>query len=371
MNGIYIHIPFCREKCKYCDFHSFKGLENEYERYAAELTAEITANKDKAQGNIFSTVYIGGGTPSVLPINYLEQIINTVYKNFSLDLKEFTVEQNPESAGNFDKLKEMGVNRLSFGVQSLNDISLKAIGRIHNSEQALSAITKAREYIDNISADLMLGLPFEDKDSVINNIKTLAPLIRHISAYMLTLEKNTPLYNETESGIIKIADEEEISDIYLKTVEILGKYGFNQYEISNFCKNDQFSLHNKIYWEGGEYLGFGAGASSYFNKIRYKNPLLKDYLKGIHSGNGKEIVEEVISKEEEVFERIMLSLRTVKGLDLNDAVFLGQKDKLFKIINQIYNKYNQYSYFENSVFRLNPKGFLISNTIITDILALS
>ena len=370
MNGIYIHIPFCKEKCKYCDFHSFKGLENEYENYVSELIREIEANKDKTQGKQFNTIYIGGGTPSVLPINYLEKIINAVYKNFSLQLFEFTIEQNPESAGNFDKLKTMGVNRLSFGVQSLNDFSLKTIGRIHNSKQAISAINYAKEYIDNISADLMLGLPYENINSIINNIETLAPLIDHLSAYILTLEKNTLLNAEVESGLLKIADEDEVSDIYLKTVETLEGLGLRQYEISNFCKNDKFSLHNKIYWEGGEYLGFGAGASSYFNKIRYKNPHLKEYLSGSHSGKGKQIIEEKIGEKEEIEERIMLSLRTVNGLNLNDEIFINQRDILKDIIYKIYNKYKDYSNLKNDIFSLNPKGFLISNSIISDVLAL-
>ena len=312
MASVYIHIPFCERKCQYCDFVSYVGKLECLDKYVDSLINEIKS----FDAIDIDTVYIGGGTPSLLSEKSLSKIFDTLNKYHHLDKNaEISIECNPNSLSE-EKLvafKKVGINRISLGVQSLNNEVLKSIGRLHNRAEALNALNLAKKYFDNISVDLMVGLPNQTIQDVVDDINALCPLVNHISVYSLILEEGTPLYDRVQSKQVILPDEDETIAMYDTACKELKKYDFIRYEVSNFTINKPCK-HNIAYWTQKDYYGFGVASHSFVNGVRYSNTeSLNDYLSGVTCVESYNI-DKKIAKEE----YIMLRLRMSQGIDLTD-----------------------------------------------------
>ena len=321
--GIYVHIPFCISKCNYCSFISFKCELQNIQKYIDFLCKEIIENAYLAKDKVVKNIYFGGGTPSCIKDCYINQILTCIKQNYVVDNNaEITIECNPCTIDT-EKLKnylEFGINRISFGVQSLNNNQLKILGRRHTREVAISAIKMAKDAgFKNISADVMIGIPKQTKQDILATAKELVDLgITHISTYMLMLEQGTPLYNMVQNNTLKVADDDECVFMYNCLYEFLKQNGYVRYEISNYALAGLECKNNINYWEMGEYLGFGVSAHSFMAVERFSNGNnLEDYYKrqGKHSEKltGLEIIEETI----------MLGLRQAKGISLSNLKTLG------------------------------------------------
>ena len=309
--GAYVHIPYCRKKCAYCAFTSTAGAVSE--QYIDALIREIdgSAYTDLT----FDTVFFGGGTPSLLPSGATKRIIDAIGKKFSLDPVEITVEGNPESLtqDKLNELKSAGVNRISIGVQSLDDDCLKQIGRIHDKATALKALENACNTFDNVSVDMMLGLPGRH-DLKAELLRLTEFPISHLSAYMLTLEEGTPLMQKAHDGKIVLPSEDDAVAEYDLVKAVLESKGFNRYEVSNFAKKGRECRHNLKYWQRKPYLGFGVAAHSCVGDKRFFNTDSTDaYLKGTTLAG-----EECVDKRSAMFESVMLGLRLDQGLNRKD-----------------------------------------------------
>ena len=322
--GLYIHIPFCVRKCNYCDFLSAPADEATKKRYVDALCKEIEGYKALTKEYALQTIYFGGGTPSILDVALIEQILTSVKKSFvvATETAEVTIEVNPGTATP-DKLKryrELGINRLSIGVQSANEKELALLGRIHTFEDAKQTVQWAREAgFDNISLDLMSALPgqsLEDYKANVEAILSLKP--EHISSYSLIIEETTPFYEQYAEGMPKEGDlpeEETDRAMYAYTKERLRKAGYERYEISNYAKPGFESRHNSSYWTGIEYLGVGLGASSLFTNARYHNETeLLAYMEGVEAGQDVRLEIERLMPEEQMEEFMILGLRRMCGI---------------------------------------------------------
>lgn len=361
--SIYIHIPFCEKKCIYCDFASFVAKEDVKEKYFASLLDEIKSCK--YQGKV-RTIYIGGGTPSSVDEKYIKNILDEIRNKFEVQKNvEITIECNPNSATE-EKLKfykNIGINRISFGVQSLDDKILKIIGRLHNKNQAIDAIKTAKKMgFENISADIMIGLPGQTKSKLLSDAKTLLDLgINHISTYMLQLEEKAPLTRLVEKGVLKVPSDDKCVALYEALVAFLKKQDFERYEISNFAKSKTYSKHNLAYWQRREYLGFGLSAHSFVEGKRFANSKnMQDYL------NRKNIECEKLSKEDEITEIIMLGLRCKLGFKISDLKKLGYDITKNKAYAEFLEK-NILIKIGN-VLRLNEDYYGVSNSVICGLL---
>ena len=314
--GVYIHIPFCKKKCAYCDFYSVSPDTDIILRYTDALCEEIRAGGDKYADAPVNTLYIGGGTPVLAGERALERIVRALEDSFKLELEEFTVELNPDDDNPYAFLKELGVNRVSIGVQSVTDEVLRAAGRRHDGVAAIRALESANKYFDNVSADLMLGLPFQTVASATDSVNTVLPYVKHVSAYMLKLSRSVSMSAALARGEYTLPDDDLTVDMYEAVFALLGERGFARYEISNFALPGYESKHNLKYWRREEYLGFGAAAHSQTGDFRYANPAsLKDYIAGKRLGNGTARREQ-IGADEAAFEYVMLGLRTAEGVDV-------------------------------------------------------
>lgn len=342
--GLYIHIPFCFSKCPYCDFYSGKYCETDAVQYIEKVISQM----GEFENTEFDTVYFGGGTPSVIPYTLIEKILNNAKKHFKIDKdSEITIECNPGDDINFlaDKYAEMGINRVSLGLQSANDTERRLLGRRAGANEIQKAVLALQNAgISNISVDLMLGIPEQTTESLKYSIDFISSLnIKHISAYMLKVEYGTKFFEMQKKGKLVLPSEDETCDFYLKTVEMLENNGFYQYEISNFSKPNFESLHNLKYWQLDNYLGLGATAHSFFNNERF---FFNENLEKIFEGYGGD--------EDE---KIMLGLRLKKGINKK----LLKKD-FQKFVDLGYIKENGENIF------LTPKGMLISNYIISELI---
>ncbi len=353
--GIYIHVPFCAKKCPYCDFYSCSYSKSIAESYTEAVIKHIESYESADA----DTVYFGGGTPSLLPIEFTEKILSEVNKKFKLINPEITLELNPctVSREKLIEYKKMGINRLSVGVQSANENELEFLGRNHSFEKAKEVIMTASEVgFENISADLMTGLPFQTTESMYNSIDSLSNLpITHISNYILKIEENTP-FNKAEI-ISNMPDDDQVCDMYLSMVERLSENGFKQYEISNFSKNGFESRHNNKYWRCEKYIGFGPMAHSFYGGKRYFNA---DSLeKYISSPLMKTVTDNSPGDDDE---KIMLGLRLTEGIRLSDypekRTNIEKKARLFEK-SELIN-------YDGEKISLTPKGFLLSNSIINE-----
>lgn len=371
MTELYVHIPFCKRKCRYCDFNSFKpDSEAIVFSYLAALRREIAMAAEAYNKAKISTVYIGGGTPSMLKVNQLVGVIDKIRGSFDLsEMVEMAVECNPESVSEelFCELKKVGVNRISLGVQSLDPMNLRSIGRLHTRERAIEAISLAKKYFDNVSGDLIIGLPYDTTELVRAEIEELCPMLEHMSVYELILEEGTPLFERVESGKVILPDDDEVAEFSDVAVATLKKQGFERYEVSNFAKGGAYSRHNFGYWTGEEYIGLGAGAHSYIlttdgqNKlgygVRFAAPSdVNAYIGGVNCSQTFDAIPRVdmsvISPEEEIRERIMLGLRTSKGV----------RAELLK--NKIPAELSHYFIEHGGYLSLTDDGLAVMNSIL-------
>lgn len=345
--GIYIHIPFCKQKCNYCDFISFAGKEECIQEYIESLKKEIE-NFDVSNYEI-DTIYIGGGTPSFIDSKNIIEILETVRNKFNVKSNaEITIEVNPGTV-NEEKLQDYvkaGINRVSIGLQSTNNKILKQIGRIHTYEEFLNTYSLARKVgIKNINVDLMLALPeqtLEDLNASVDNIIKLQP--EHISVYSLILEEETLMKKLVDENKIKLPSEELEREMYWNVKEKLESNGYVHYEISNFSKKGFEAKHNLNCWEQKEYIGFGLAAHSYINNRRFCNTSnLKDYIENIQNGNFKNNIEvcEIQTKEDKKKEYMLLGLRKIDGVNVQEfknkfvdnPIYLFHKE-LEKLVNE-------------------------------------
>jgi oxygen-independent coproporphyrinogen-3 oxidase len=372
--GIYIHVPFCRSKCQYCDFYSVTEKDDRLmESFLDAICDHIRETGPQAPGHRVDTIYFGGGTPSFFGADGMAAILSAIRRSFDVAMDaEITFEANPDSVSPrlLRKLKSEGFNRVSLGIQCDDDDILAKIGRPHNYEQAVSAVQKIRKAgFKNLSLDLIYGLPGQTLESwqrTLRNVLELKP--EHISCYGLKVEEGTPLYACQE--FMNLPDDDAQADMYLATVEILRAKGYRQYEISNFCKRNYESKHNVKYWTGGEYLGFGPDASSDFAGKRFK--IIRDlrgYIDGIRDGD--QVLEEIqtVAKRERAGEYLMMGLRTTQGISGEEY------EKLFLLpfapIEEALETCRQRGHAltgDSGRWRLTPEGFLLSNSIISDLL---
>lgn len=372
--GIYIHVPFCRSKCVYCDFYSLPTKDDKLmENYLSAICAHIRESGQMAPGYRVDTVYFGGGTPTFFGADGMATILTAVRRNFDVaNDAEITFEANPDSVSPhlLRRLRAEGFNRVSLGVQTDDDDLLKKLGRTHTYAQAVSAVQRIRKAgFKNLSLDLMYGLPGQSLaawQQTLENVLSLNP--EHMSCYGLKVEKNTPLYQIQD--LCHLPDDDTQADMYLSAVDILKSKGFRQYEISNFARKGKISQHNMKYWTGGEYLGFGPDASSDFAGKRFSIVRsLPDYISGIK--NNGQVLREVqqVPQRERAGEYLMLRLRTVYGIAPEEY----EKQYLlpFAPLAAVLDKYRERRYVsvsESGRYHLTPEGFLISNTIISDLL---
>jgi putative oxygen-independent coproporphyrinogen III oxidase len=366
LTGLYVHVPFCVRKCSYCDFYSLPGQAGLIESYIDAVLAEC-----KAYGGMtFRTLFLGGGTPSLLGSDNLTRLVDGLRGNFDLSqLEEATIEANPESATEemLQSDLEAGFNRISIGVQSLSDSELKAVGRIHSAGQAVDSISSARKLgFSNISADLIIGLPGQTWESLQNSIEQLVAIgISHLSLYCLSLERGTPLAQNPPGNL---PSDDMQADLFEQARAFLNGKGFVHYEISNFAVSSRECLHNLNYWRGGEYLGLGPSAASHLGGKRFKNRAdLKAYLE-----NPTGVVEEVeeLGPEEKAAEEAMLRLRLLEeGLDVVDFT----KQHGLKTVYQLLSRLRVLAHeglllFDGSKYRLEPSLVLTSNPILARVL---
>lgn len=371
MAGIYIHIPFCSNKCYYCDFYSIASKKNK-SLFIDTLLTEIDQRSNYLNNDLIETIYFGGGTPSILNIDELKKIINKLNSVSDLSqVKEFTFESNPEdiTPKYINDLKSINVNRLSIGIQSFFDDDLKLMNRVHSSTQAKQAINNAIENgITNISIDLIYGLPNSNILKWKENIKTALKFnVSHISAYHLTYEPRTVFYKYLEQKrISKISEELSIEQYNLLTTT-LAENNFKHYEISNFAKNNKFSLHNLNYWNNIKYVGFGPSAHSFDLKSRQWNiSNLNQYIKLI-SENKIYFEKEILTKKDKFNDFIITHLRTKNGINKTELKSNFSK----KYIDYFFDKLKLYGTSDNLINKpekvyLSEKGFLISDKIFED-----
>ena len=368
--GLYIHIPFCRTKCLYCDFCSFVSRnENEREEYVYALLREIEARCTKEY--LVDTIYFGGGTPSLLSAKQVGRILSIVRENFVVaDDVEITLECNPmthlgDGKEYFSALRILGVNRLSIGIQSAVDSELKLIGRRHNFEEAKQTFFDARESgFDNISVDLMFGIPSQTVESLKYSSDEFLQLgAEHISIYSLQLEEGTPLHRMCEK--YDLADDDTVADMYEAVVAMMREAEYYHYEISNFAREGKESRHNSKYWRLDEYLGLGLAAHSDFSGKRLENTKdMKRYLAGDFLEN-----EAKIPLSEREFEFIMLGLRTSNGISKSEFFEKFRIDFDEKYGEKV-KKFENLGYFlqNGQNLALNERGFEVSNMILAQIL---
>lgn len=323
--GIYIHIPFCVKKCSYCDFVSFCSDEKIWEQYTNAVVCEIE-NKKIENSKKVTTIYIGGGTPSLIPENYIVKIINTVKSRFKIEKSaEITIEVNPGTVTEKKLVayKNVGINRISIGLQSAEDRILKLIGRIHNYQTFLSTYNLTRNIgFENINVDLMLAIPTQTKEELLNTLNKVIELKpNHISLYSLIVEENTEIKKALEVGKLEYVDEKVEREMYWKTKRILEKNGYFHYEISNFAKRGFESKHNMDCWNQEEYIGFGIAAHSYINNKRFSNiSNLEEYIKNINEENFEKNIElhENQTKQDKMKEYMMIGLRKIDGISISE-----------------------------------------------------
>ena len=367
--ALYVHIPFCKQKCMYCDFPSYSGKEKYMDIYIDALNKEIL---EKAKKYTIRSIFIGGGTPSYLDEKELRSLLITLNRLKLKEDVEFTIECNP---GTLTKeklriMKDNNVNRLSIGLQSTNNSLLKDIGRIHTYEIFRKNFLLARELgFDNINVDLMFGLPnqsLEEWQNTLLEIIKLSP--EHISAYSLIIEEGTCFYKLYNSNKLNLPDEETERKMYKSTKEILSRNNYNQYEISNYAKDSRECFHNKIYWKCEEYLGVGVSASSFINNVRFKNiDNIEEYIKKINED--KSIKEEVHenSLEDSMEEFVFMGLRMINGINISEF-----KERFNRNIYDVYPEAikrhmdEELLATEKGNIYLTPKGIELSNYVMSD-----
>ena len=363
MSGIYVHVPFCKSKCTYCDFASYPKEIGKTESYFACLYREIKGQGLKLKDKTFDTVYIGGGTPSIVPANYIAGAIKQIKNCFNLaENPEITIELNPGTVDE-DKIKTYkaaGVNRFSVGLQTGYDDQLKRLNRVHTAKDFLLCAKMLKG--ENVSADILIGLHGQTKEQARNTAAlAIAGGVSHISVYALTPEVGTPVYTDYLNG--ELLSDDEVADIYDDLREFLKNQGFYRYEVSNFAKKGFESKHNLNYWRRGEYIGLGVSASSFIDGRRFTNTFSVDeYMNAVIYNKSPEISSDEITGKDAEFEYIMLALRTAEGLDVkkfnaatgadfyNDyKAALAKKSRFLEIADDRVKIRDEYLYVQNDI----------------------
>ena len=368
MAGIYIHIPFCKSKCRYCDFTSYPSKIAFADAYMACLYKEMKLRAGELSGKTFDTVYIGGGTPSVIEEKYIVGCINQIKKLYRLsENAEITIEINPGTLTEkkAEAYKRAGINRFSVGLQSSSDALLEDIGRAHTAAQYLEVCTLLGEV--NKSADIMIGLKGQSVRDVTDSIDfALKGGIKHVSVYALTPEDGTPIYSDYLNG--ELPDGDEVASMYEAALAHLRSLGFVRYEVSNFALPGYESRHNLNYWRRGEYIGFGVSASSFMNSRRFTNtPDLDEYIKCILTDYYPVIDNERIEGEDARFEYVMLALRTAEGVSLSDYAEKFSSDFLDDFKPALEKRKNYLTVTKDRI-RIKDEYLFVQNTIIIDFL---
>jgi oxygen-independent coproporphyrinogen-3 oxidase len=375
MPGIYIHIPFCKQACYYCDFHFSTSLKKKSELVTA-LAKELILRKDELKNQTVETIYFGGGTPSLLTIDELQFLISEVYKNYIvIETPEITLEANPDDLSKdlIVQLSNSPVNRLSIGVQSFFEADLKLMNRAHNAEEAKACLQEATKHFDNISVDLIYGIPGLTNENWIKNIETvLSYNIPHISSYALTVEPKTALDTFIKKGIIENVDDDLAQEQFHILIEKLEESGFVHYELSNFGKPDYFSKNNSAYWQGKSYLGIGPSAH-YFNgnergwNVRNNSK----YIKALEQ-NILPIEIEVLSTTDKYNEYVMTGLRTMWGVSLERVEQdFGIMYKNYLLEQATFHLKNEMLYLNDGKILVTKKGKFLSDGIASDLFMLN
>jgi len=371
--GIYIHIPFCRSRCLYCDFYSTSGRgENDMTRYEQALRRHIREYAKQLDGYVIDTVYFGGGTPSCFGASRLIAVLDELKRSGHVSLDaEITLEANPESVDKAElmRLRRAGFNRISIGVQSASDKALRELGRVHSYNDSVTAVETARAAgFLNVSVDVMYGLPSQTTEEWSNSLMAIIGLKPdHISCYGLKIEEGTPFYIFRDSPFLP--DDDKQADMYLYAVDILARFGYKQYEVSNFARRGRESRHNIKYWMSDEYIGFGASAHSYLGGVRYSYfSDLERYIDGINDGSGVIDNSEEIDGSELAAEYLMLRLRTVWGISSEEynAIYKSGMKRVLELLTSYEER--GWTRFRDGRWRFTPEGFLLSNTLIGELL---
>ena len=373
--GIYIHIPFCKQKCIYCDFPAYQSLEEYYDTYLYALVQEITMFGDaypKSRTKLVDTVYFGGGTPTELSLLQIEQILNTIKTTYNVSPDcQFTIESNP---GEVDQaflkgLHKLGFSRISFGVQTFNHKSLVSLHRSHNHEDAINAVQWAfNEGFQDINIDLIYGLPNQTPDEINKNLDIVSTLpINHISTYGLQVERGTRLYHLVDKGLISLPDESTEDMMYDMMMQGIQDLGFERYEISNFAKDKAYSKHNLKYWQYCDYLGFGAGAHSFFDGVRRANNRnVMPYARRIDCFEFPVVEEEVIDFKRAREDYCFLNLRTKWGIstvDFYNRFNIRLEDIYGSVLDNLMEK--NLIIKDGNLYHLTPKGAKHGNYVFS------
>lgn len=374
MFGIYIHIPFCMAKCNYCSFISKCENKEQISKYIDKLCNEIKLSSKKYKNEKVTSIYFGGGTPSFINEHHIGKILSVIKQNYNIEPNiEVSIECNPCSTTKqkLEFYKRIGVNRISFGVQSLQENELKTLGRKHTPQMAINAISMAKDVgFCNISADVMIGIPYQTKYTLSKTINQLISTgISHISAYMLMLEEGTPLFNMVKEKKYNVASDDECVDLYNYVVKTLKRKNFARYEISNFAKKNNECKHNLNYWKLGNYIGFGVASHSYYKSIRFSNSEgFNDYYKYVENLKNNDNIEfkfiEKLTKNQQIEEAIMLGLRTKYGVCINALNELGynilnEKKEIIKELKQ-----NKIIKIRNKHIILTEKSFGLCSAVV-------
>lgn len=380
--GAYLHFPFCKKKCHYCDFYSITNLSN-IDTFVENLVKEIemrassedfSGMADGASSYLIDTIFIGGGTPSLLSPSQVDSILNTLHKHYKIsETAEITMECNPgaSDAKFLEEYKQSGVNRLSIGVQSFNPIELEFLQRIHSGDDAIATIQKAKNIFGNVSIDLIFAIPNQTQASLMKTLETAASLdLNHISCYSLIFEENTPLFRDLKIGKVKEKDDDESADMYLEMCRFITDAGFTQYEISNFAKPGYRSRHNLKYWHCEDVVSFGTSAVGFINGRRYKNvPNIIKYDNLIKAGKLPESDSESPSRKDMLTETIFLGLRS-DGINFDKIKNKFDTDLLILVENEILQFVeNDFAVFEDGILKLTSKGYYMCDELTLKILS--
>ncbi len=371
--GIYIHIPFCRKKCIYCDFYSVSDSDGRIQPFVNALCLEIKRCDADTSDWIIDTCFFGGGTPSLLNAKQLEQILSALESRFGIcRFSEFTMEVNPGevSDNTLNSFRSLGVNRLSIGIQSLVSAELKTLTRIHTADEAISAVTSARNVeFENISCDLIYGIPGQTQDSWMNSLRSIIDLKpEHISAYILTVEKDTPLYNLEKNNIIHLPSDSDVLDNVQITNHTLSDAGYHRYEISNYAKPGKTCKHNLHYWRIEPYLGFGPSAHSFDGTHRWANiSELSQYIQRIKETNSVEDFSEKIYEIQRANEMIGFGLRLAEGFKTAlIPVFLSEQFQ--SSLQKADTKWPGCLQISNECISLTEKGMTFADAIAVELI---
>jgi len=368
--GIYIHIPFCKQACLYCDFHFSVSLKRKDEMLKAILK-ELEIRKNELKNEKVETIYFGGGTPSILTSDELKAILNVIYSNYDVvENAEITLEANPDdlTTHKIKELAKLPINRRSIGIQSFFEEDLKFMNRAHTAEESKKCLIEAQKYFDNITIDLIYGLPNTNLTYWKNQVKKAVELnVDHISAYCLTIEPKTAFGNWHKMGKFSPINDEVSLLQFQYLIDELKKKGFEQYEISNFARNNAFSKHNSAYWQGKHYVGIGPSAHSFNGKERQWN--IANNYKYIRAINNDETYyeTEILTKKDNFNERIMTRLRTKWGVDINELKEISHKSYL--AIEMIIQKFiaSKDLQKQDNIITLTPKGKFIADYITSEL----